>query len=388
MRGKVDLQQGLVPLIWAALVFGRAHAAGKNATFTWAFLLVIAWLCIYFIFFTASNDASGDYTIAQIVSGLFFTASDVIFLRNHQPEVRKIGQTKATSAMSFWERLWWSLSLISSPRNIGWSTQPTSRIRPTPPSVTRVQFITSGLKWMCFYALLFDVTSIICHNFPMYGQGGPSFGDFPWLWRATVWLNIFGVSSMMSMTYTSVSVAAVALGLSRPQAWPPYFGNLKDAYTVRNCWGRVWHQMLRRTVTGHGNALAGILHFPKSTFTTYFKLYAAFLTSGLIHYAGDYILFQTWIGPGRSMPFFLLQAVVITFEDAVVGVAKMAGITKASPLAKLLGFCWVFAWFALSVSYWLGPTFTAGTFNGSTPDVSLVQYLWNGQWKVSKQDFI
>jgi hypothetical protein len=139
-------------------------------------------------------------------------------------------------------------------------------------------------------------------------------------------------------------------------------------------------------VTAHGRAAADIFRLSKSTFRTYFQLYVAFLVSGILHMAGDYMFLQNLTGV--SLQFFLLQAVAITFEDAIMGIFKRIGITTASPMTRAVGFCWVFAWFALSVPYWLEPVFHAGVFNATSPDVSFVQYLWNGQWKVSKGIFM
>lgn len=33
------------------------------------------------------------------------------------------------------------------------------------------------------------------------------------------------------------AVLAVGLGVSRPEAWPPGFGNVSDAWTLRRYWG-------------------------------------------------------------------------------------------------------------------------------------------------------
>ncbi|KAF5328775.1 hypothetical protein D9619_011605 [Psilocybe cf. subviscida] len=386
MPDKAEIHPAVLPLGYALLITARAYGCGKDARFNWIFFVLIASLSIYHILFTTHDPKTGT-TFGGTLCSLIFTASEHILLRNRQPETRQLGQTKPTSSMSFWERIKMSTSLIMSPRHIGFSTQVTSpHIRSTPPNVTRVQFITSGLKWMGFYYLLHDITCLLCHAFPMYGEGGLSFSECGWLWRTTIWLQIFGVSAVMSMVYTTASLVAVTLGINRPQAWPPYFGSLKDAYTVRNVWGRVWHQMLRKFVTAHGSAAADILGLPKSTFRTYFQIYVAFLVSGILHMAGDYMCLQNFAGV--SLQFFLLQAVAITFEDVIMGVMRRLGVTTSSPLTRAVGFCWVFVWFVLSVPYWLEPVFHAGLFNATSPDKSPVQYLLTGQWKVSKGVFV
>jgi hypothetical protein len=121
---------------------------------------------------------------------------------------------------------------------------------------------------------------------------------------------------------------------------------------------RVWHQTFRRMLTSNSNFLAAVFYLPKSTFTTYFKLFTSFLISGLMHATGDYILHQNF-SQGTSMQFFLLQAVGITFEDAVIALAPRLGY-KQSKAFKLIGVIWVFGWFTFCLPIWLGPQLHAG----------------------------
>lgn len=37
--------------------------------------------------------------------------------------------------------------------------------------------------------------------------------------------------------YGAMAVLAVSLGSSPPKSWPPFFGSVADAYTLRNFWG-------------------------------------------------------------------------------------------------------------------------------------------------------
>lgn len=50
---------------------------------------------------------------------------------------------------------------------------------------------------------------------------------------------------------------------------------------------------------------------------------------------------------GASFPFFPLQAVVITIEDAVIAAGKRAGIRDALWL-RIVGYAWTAAWFTWS----------------------------------------
>ena len=116
--------------------------------------------------------------------------------------------------------------------------------------------------------------------------------------------------------------------------------------------------MFRRLLTSNANFLANLLHLPRGTLATYFKLFMAFFLSGLIHATGDYILFQNF-SEGTSVRFFLLQAAGITLEDAVIALGSRLGY-KESNAFKLIGFAWVFAWFTFSMPIWLDPEVHAG----------------------------
>jgi len=128
---------------------------------------------------------------------------------------------------------------------------------------------------------------------------------------------------------------------------------------------RVWHQVLRRPLTSNTNSLTKALHLPRGTFTTRFKLFTNFFISGLIHATGEYILFQNF-SEGKSIQFFLLQAVGITFEDALVAIASHLGYRKPSVFSKLIGFVWVFAWFTFCLPMWLDPQLHAGMMDNDS----------------------
>lgn len=245
MRGKTDTNAGLVPLLNLLLIVAWAQGGRDYARVNWLFFLPIASLCVYIIFFTATSDITSDYASALNVAQLFFVASATILLRHHQPELRQIGQNKVTAEMSFYERLKWAVSLLLTPRGVGWSFEPTDHLPPKPNS-SRLRFIFTQLKWIAFYALMFDVVSMFIRANPCFGTGGPSLAAFGWVWRSTSWLYILVAYAPMSLLYASLSIASVGLGFSKPHHWPHLFGTPRDAYTLRNCWGRVWHQMLRK----------------------------------------------------------------------------------------------------------------------------------------------
>ncbi|KAF9483174.1 hypothetical protein BDN70DRAFT_828134 [Pholiota conissans] len=357
-------------------VIAIARASRKNARFNELFIIPIGLLSYYLIFLSASDNPSSDYVLATSATSIFFTASDFVLLRRLQPEPRMIGQKKPTTEMTLLERLKWALQLELTPRGINWAHEPTDHIAPRPMTTSRTRFIISQILSIAYYFVSFDILSILVRANPCFGTGGPSFGQLGWAWRATVWIYPFVVYSSLCMTYCIASVVGVALHLWEPKDWPRPFGNVRDAYTLRNCWGRVWHQMLRKFLTGHMDSIARLLQLPKGTFTTYFKLFGCFFISGLVHYGPEYTLLQNW--SGRAMIFFPLQAAAITFEDGVIALGRRLGY-RQNLFFKLLGFIWVFVWFSFSLPLWLEPTFHAGTMDKGI-NVSLILGLWKGEW--------
>jgi len=388
MRGKYDLNRNLFSLCYLILLIALVHGGRPNARCNWIFFIPIFTLYTYSVFFCASDNAVADFSLVTTLMGLIPTASDYILLRNRQPELKKISQKKATTEMTFTECLTWAASLLATPRGIGWTHEPTAHIPPRP-AASRGKFIASQFLWVIFYYILLDIACIHIRENPCYSKGGPSFAAFGWWWRTTVLLYIILVYCTTSGIYATVSIISVAIRLCEPGDWPHLFGSLSDAYTLRKCWGyvltifffshpltkldsRVWHQNLRRMLTSNSNFLAAVFRPPKGTFTTYFKLFTTFLISGLMHASGDYILHQNFY-QGTSVQFFVLQAVGITFEDAVIALASRVGY-KQSGVFKLIGFVWVFAWFTFCMPLWLDPQVHAGTIN-QTDRVSLIRAL-------------
>jgi Trk-type K+ transport system membrane component len=63
---------------------------------------------------------------------------------------------------------------------------------------------------------------------------------------------LFGLSTgimsycTLSLQFSVFAALTVAIGMYTPQDWPPLMGRLRDVSTVRNFWGKFWHQDLRR----------------------------------------------------------------------------------------------------------------------------------------------
>ena len=114
--------------------------------------------------------------------------------------------------------------------------------------------------------------------------------------------------------------------------------------------------------TGLGRlAVNKFLSFPRGANRSF---YIAFFLSGLIHFSGDFMLEKRFTY--RSFKFFLLQVIIITFEDLVIYIAKgllrQRGIEfkpgKAwecwrEAVVRVIGYYWVTPWFCLALPVWI-----------------------------------
>ena len=76
------------------------------------------------------------------------------------------------------------------------------------------------------------------------------------------------------------------------------------------------------------------------------------MISSCIHCWGDLALTGSFAYVGKSVPFYILNAVALAFEDVVIKLARMLGIPGGA-WAKALGFVWVTTWMAWSGSFML-----------------------------------
>ncbi len=105
----------------------------------------------------------------------------------------------------------------------------------------------------------------------------------------------------------------------------------------------------------HGKFIARrLLHAEPGTKTSsYTQLYVAFLSSGLMHLVGERKVGVGWT-ESNCLVFFLLHAVAITAEDAVIAVGRRAGI-RGGRVVHILGYIWTLMWFYKTLPIWWDP---------------------------------
>ncbi|KAF4599921.1 hypothetical protein EYR40_007025 [Pleurotus pulmonarius] len=313
--------------------------------------------------------------------------------------------------MGVCERVRWAASLVTSPRLIGWSsTSPPSRASTSPPSTSKPPSTPSFILHQSLHLLLELLTLLallfLSPSLPHLSAPGPPLASAPWPTRA-LYTPLLGLAMYLSIdaphrlytlsllcianpiirAYNAVSVRPLVLWM--PADFRPLFGEWRDTYTLRRFWGRTWQQTHRRKFKSHSRFITSLLPLspPLLQPTSRTKsctisrlidihrtidLYTAFLISGLMHAAGEYMMLSSSPSShtshfGGSMHFFMLQAVGIHLESLVLSFFTpfTAPIrTTPPPLLKTLlhicGYVCVWMWFAHTAPALFDPLVKAG----------------------------
>ncbi|KAI9056448.1 hypothetical protein FKP32DRAFT_1463612 [Trametes sanguinea] len=320
-----------------------------------AMSLSLAFVAIYACATYTMGKPLDDYTTGSIVFGnMVFNALLLGCLTDPIRDFRYVRDPTPLTDKPVYARAWDAFCIIRNWRLIGMNVQ-VANVRP-PFKGTRGQFILQGLRRIILNFLVFDMLMAFVHTHHHLYLADTAHLHFPLgpigYVKRSACTAVHMLSSYFSMNicYLMVSVLAVGSGLWHPEDWPDLLGPASEAYTVRHLWGRVWHQLLRRHFARWGKVVVQTLHIPRGTWlSSQVQVHVAFLLSGLLHCLGDLML--GWEYLGRSMPFFLLNGIAITFEDTVIALAKRLGFGRSSVSMgqRIVGYLWVYAWMTYSV---------------------------------------
>ncbi|TRM69512.1 membrane bound O-acyl transferase family-domain-containing protein [Schizophyllum amplum] len=286
----------------------------------------------------------------------------------------------------FGKRLWWATCLLFSNRGIGWTTA-IPHLPQMPHYRSGKEFALARLRDAVFFFFVTDLAGTYFAQNPITsyraGERLPISSQGLLFQCITVAITVCHFWANSQMSYSIISVIAVACG-SEPRDWPPMWGDLLETYTLRKVWGRVWHQLMRRYVASTGKAVVHLLGVQRGTnASSYIQLYVGFLASGLTHTWGDR---QIDVTVGDSVPFFMLQAIAITFEDGVIALAKKAGM-KENAATWAVGRLWAATVLLATLPMLVRPALATGQPVDSGLPFSAVAALWSAAGLEGKIDF-
>ncbi|KAE8330374.1 membrane bound O-acyl transferase family-domain-containing protein [Aspergillus sergii] len=176
-----------------------------------------------------------------------------------------------------------------------------------------------------------------------------------WITRVAASLLMWPIMLRLTLDiqYTAISLILVGTGVCETGNWPPFFGSISDAYTIRKFWNTYWHQLLRWPLTSCSRFITRtVLRLPSpSWIERYLNILCAFFLSGLIH-----IFATSTVGMPKdeagSIKFFSLFTVAIIIEDTVQAMYRRF-TTNGSSQSKALwkravGYLWVLCCFSVN----------------------------------------
>ncbi|KAF9646131.1 hypothetical protein BDM02DRAFT_3172253 [Thelephora ganbajun] len=389
--------------LWAeVLLFEVLHIIVLYPTRQDAYRVVVLTAMVYVaaqIFLTPefTDPPVVTYTVGGMIAFHFAFTAYLLFAEgtfpNHWRRVRDEVHAKADasgldnlpSSFPLTEKFWWMVDIAYGIRMIGWVQEPINCLPPHPPPSRRDFLWKTLLKFIFHFAALDLTTGFLFSGNPAFDSRMHDPTDGPETYLAAVPLlhripYILGygiiVGATVSVAHNMIALVCIGLGRSSPTLWPDMWGRWGDAYTVRKLWGQTWHQRMRPTFVGLGRLVANkFLKFPRGTNgSSYAQLYIAFLLSGILHFAADFMMEKRMVY--RSFNFFLLQAIAITFEDFVIYITKSLLIQRgielrpgkihkswAEAVVRVIGYCWVVVWFCLTLPVWLDGASTIGLNN-------------------------
>lgn len=167
-----------------------------------------------------------------------------------------------------------------------------------------------------------------------------------WIWTAYYFLEFF--HCLLAIVFVSV------LKFDEPEDWPPLFGSLNKADSIRGFWGSFWHRLTIPTYAYYSKIIAAQLVVkPSSRSGKTLVAFLIFTLSGLSHSlvgwsSGDTALL-------RDMLFFELNFLAAAVETASSKSKALKLSLLPNYVRTLLGMVWVFTYFFCVAPMWLYP---------------------------------
>lgn len=194
-----------------------------------------------------------------------------------------------------------------------------------------------------------------------------------------IWTNYFCLE-----TYHSILaiIFVCVLRIDEPEEWPPLFGNLLDAYSVRYFWSRFWHRITAREMTlvalPVSRKLMGCR--PGSSMDKTVIAFMVFFLSGVAH---AIVAWRTEEGhEARDVLFYVGNFAAAAVEVFVWRFAQRTGLvskTKTTLWWKVLGIVWVYLWLMWIMPKWQFPKLRAGRLRQLEMEMAVMFGEWPAQ---------
>jgi hypothetical protein len=345
------MQQVFVPTLTAhiLLAVSLAFVPSRNFHLRSAISAVIAAVCMETIR-RCGRETYEELSYADYMFGMAFHTNCYLVLLNLSPP---------STLTTAWEKLHWGVNALFSPRM---GTQPYRR---DPPEMTRRDFLLRrlillvciGSLWLYirdgrhFYPKNLgpeDWQLSKTYMTPQIVNGTFTFRDF-WFRAVLCFYCYSGSALCVCGGHTICALTAVGVFNSPLQSWPPLFGDIRQAYTLRRWYSHFWHKAMRKAFTIHAVVVTEKC-FSLRKYTIAGRsiiVLLSFLFSGIMHSITGW---QTRPCSDHFAPvrMYMLFGISILLEQAVVSTYLMVhdriGIpwTKAEMVFwRIFGYFWV-----------------------------------------------
>ncbi|KAI1087688.1 hypothetical protein F5B19DRAFT_60572 [Rostrohypoxylon terebratum] len=371
---RLPLPPQQLPAAHAVVLLGYVLGPGPFLTFSvTCVLLPLAFLRPFY----TSGDVVTEYTMSSMFLVLWIKYLDHGLKGEGGPRYRgKVGGpgegggVGARDAKTWMEKGKWALRLMTTMRGIGWDW----RVKNVPPhpeaDMAPLQFVWGQVVQLVWRAALKAVAVYVigfCKAIEpsVTSSAGNWFLDSVVAWCGAAWSwNTIG------MSYAAGAAITALLGICEPWEWPPVFGSLGDAWSVRQVWSTSYHQLMRRTFQTPGLRLARFIGFKKGTFgSRYLQLYSTFFISFCIHWFQSFAVSRHDNG---ELSFFMMQPVIISVEDFLQWIwRKSVDPKRKKDLARvetLVGYVWTIVAFTFTMRYVMRGWVSIGLIGGGGLD--------------------
>ncbi|CAH0017829.1 unnamed protein product [Clonostachys rhizophaga] len=145
--------------------------------------------------------------------------------------------------------------------------------------------------------------------------------------RATVlrlhWVLIQVVPDYLTLSsyHDVLAIIGVATGVDDPSEWPPMYGSITEAYTMRRFWSSFWHLLIYRSFSTFSRSILSILGFNgRHPISRYTHNILVFFLSGIMHEIVPWLLTPDQCikcGCHHQIWRFVLQVFGMMVEGAV-----------------------------------------------------------------------
>jgi hypothetical protein len=176
-----------------------------------------------------------------------------------------------------------------------------------------------------------------------------------WIWSTYLVLTV--PHELLSIFHVSI------LRWDLPSQWPPLFGSITDAYSLRRFWGVFWHRLHVATYQAYMPSF--LLHYYEQKYLSEeqkhspgyrtakkaFRALWMFLCSAMCHAIVNWVALRR-TNIRQEMKFFLSNYALCLVETILGRIFGGVMVLKGSILKRLLGYSWVMFVFFTIVPAW------------------------------------